>query len=110
MQYLLNKSDICCVQEHWLFQFQLGQLNNLHANFKAHAKSVDSSDPITPLQVPRGYGGNCILLRNDWDIKTCLPKDGSNRIVVMEMDTTPKICIISVYLPCRGNTSKKLFS
>jgi len=109
MEHLLNENDICCIQEHWLFQFQLPHLNKLHKNFQAHAKAVDERDPIPPIQVPRGYGGNGILYRTNWNVKTALPTDGCERIVVMELDTLPSICIISVYLPCRGNTSKALF-
>lgn len=107
---LLQSCDICCVQEHWLFQFQLDMLNEIDSNFQSHAKAVDERDPISPLQVPRGYGGNAILLRKNWDLKTSLRKDGSDRIVVLEIEAIPSICIISAYLPCRGNTSRERFT
>ncbi|KAH3704017.1 hypothetical protein DPMN_079072 [Dreissena polymorpha] len=48
VQDLLKNCDICCIQEHWLFQFQLPQLNDIDENFISHAKGVDYSDPISP--------------------------------------------------------------
>ncbi|KAH3826741.1 hypothetical protein DPMN_128651 [Dreissena polymorpha] len=48
-------------------------------------------------------------MKNNWDLKTDLPEDGSDRIIVMEIAADPDICIISVYLPCRGNNSKDKF-
>ncbi|KAH3835458.1 hypothetical protein DPMN_108806 [Dreissena polymorpha] len=48
-------------------------------------------------------------MKKNWDLTTDLPDDGSDRIVVMEIAANPDICIISVYLPCRGNNTKYNF-
>ena len=106
---LLRRTDICCLQEHWLFTFQLEKLDLIHQDFNSHAKAVDSRDPISPLQIPRGYAGTGILYRKNWDLKTNLLPDGCDRVVALELDTSPKICIINTYLPCRGNTTKEQF-
>ena len=77
-------------------------------NMDFHIKSVDMSDPISPVQCPRGYGGVSIL----WDMKlspavTRLP-DGNERIIGIKLQTytpsEPDLCIFCVYFPCRGNT------
>lgn len=109
LDHLLHSTDICCIQEHWLYEFQLTRLNSIHDNFRSHAKAVDSRNPIPPIQIPRGYGGNAILYRSNWDLKVSLPPDGCERIVVLELETSPPVCIVSVYLPCRGNSTTKQF-
>ncbi|KAH3813279.1 hypothetical protein DPMN_141732 [Dreissena polymorpha] len=48
-------------------------------------------------------------MKKNWDLKTDLPDDGSDRIVVMEIDANTDIGIIIVYLPCRGNNTKDNF-
>jgi len=94
---------------YWLFDFQLKDLDDLSPKFRAHAKSVDTNDPIPPVQVPRGYGGTAILYKKNWDIKVDAYPDGCDRINVLALHTDPKICIINVYMPCRGNNSKDTY-
>jgi hypothetical protein len=55
------------LQEHWLFDCQLNLLNEIHQQYTGVGKAVDSNDPITPLRMPRGYGGTAILWRKDID-------------------------------------------
>ena len=107
---LLKSTDICCIQEHWLFGFQQKELVVISPSFSAHAKSVDMNDPIPPVQVPRGYGGTAILYKKNWDIKVDLCPDGCDRINVLVLHTIPKLCVINVYMPCRGNNSKDTYS
>ena len=109
MKNLLQDTDICCLQEHWLYNFELKELDDISANFSAHAKAVDYDDPISPLQVPRGYGGTATLYKKNWKTKTELFEDGCDRIVVLQLDSKPKVCIINTYLPCRGNNSRDKF-
>ena len=106
LQKLIQEHDIICLQEHWLFGFELKLLDEISDNHKAHAKSVDMNNPIPPIQVPRGYGGSAILYRKNWNVKVTKHSDGQDRINVIELHTTPKICIVNVYLPSRGNNTK----
>ncbi|KAH3842230.1 hypothetical protein DPMN_115726 [Dreissena polymorpha] len=45
-------------------------------------------------------------MKKKWDLKTDFSDDVSDRIVVMQIAANPDICIISVYLSCRGNNTK----
>ena len=54
---LLRSSDILCLQETCLFNFQFSRLDEIHKNFEGFGKAVDDNDPIPPAQKPRGYGG-----------------------------------------------------
>ena len=38
--------DVVCLQENWLFNFQLKQLNALHKDFEEYGKAVDDDDPF----------------------------------------------------------------
>ena len=108
-QSLAAKYDIICLQEHWLFSFELKFLESISKDHSIHAKAVDMNNPLPPLQVPRGYGGTAIVYKNNWNIKSVKHADGQERINVLELETNPKICIINVYLPSRGNNTKEKF-
>ena len=64
-QELNNSVDIYLLQEHWLFDCQLNLLNEIHQQYTAVGKAVNSNDPITPLRMPSGYGGTAILWRKE---------------------------------------------
>jgi hypothetical protein len=65
LQELLNKVHILCVQEHWLYAYELRKLKLVNADFDCVGKSVDMDNPIPPIQKPRGFGGTCIFWRKD---------------------------------------------
>ena len=59
---------ICnCLQEHWLYNFEQSTLDDFGAenNFDSYIKSTDDSDPLSPLQRPRGKGGVATLWREN---------------------------------------------
>ena len=43
------------------------------------------------------------MYRKNWNIKVSKHPDGQERINIIELHTNPKICLINVYLPSRGN-------
>ncbi|VDI67381.1 Hypothetical predicted protein [Mytilus galloprovincialis] len=95
-------------QKHWLFNFQLNLLNELHQNICGIGKAVDDKDPINPTNVPRGYGGTVILWRKDLD-NFLNPLDiGYDRICCVELLGSSKLLLVSVYLPCKGTPSDSL--
>ena len=49
--------DIFLIQEHWLFDFQLNLLNDIHPKIYGFGKAIDSKDSINPVSLPRGYRG-----------------------------------------------------
>jgi hypothetical protein len=50
------------IQEHWLFNCQIQLLNEIHENLNGIGKYVDDSDPLQPIQMPRGYGGQRLII------------------------------------------------
>ena len=69
--------------------------------------SVDTGDPILPVQMPRGYGGTAILWKKQID-HVIKPQDvGGNRIQCVAMNVCEPLLLISVYMPCKGITDDK---
>ena len=82
MDDLLMKyeADILLLQERWLFDCQLHRLNEISDLCVGRGKSVDTGDPILPVQMPHGYGGTAILWKKQID-HVIKPLDvGGNRI------------------------------
>lgn len=103
LHHLLQNYDIVCIQEHWLFNFEKSNLEKVSNTHSCHAKSVDDSDPISPYQRPRGYGGTAIFSPKDWAAITKYEKDGDHRIIVLTINLPGRhLCIVNCYLPCRG--------
>ncbi|MEW8547538.1 MAG: reverse transcriptase family protein [Candidatus Thiodiazotropha sp.] len=106
---LLKTCDILALQEHWLFTFQLADIENNFTSHLAYSKAVDEDSPLPPNQKPRGYGGVSILYRKNMDLKVRKLEHGENRMVVVEVQSEPPLCICNVYMPCRnskGNTRR----
>ena len=63
VQEPLKRCDIIALQEHWLFNFQLQDMERIFCTHSVHSKTVDDDNlflrPKT--QKPRGYGGVAIL-------------------------------------------------
>lgn len=99
-----NIVDIVLVQEHWLFNCQLYELNEIHDDFIGTGKAVDSCNPLPPIQMPRGYGGVGILWRKTLDHIVKVIPLGGERIQCVELIVGPKpILVMSVYMPCKGH-------
>ena len=65
LQKLFEKMDIICIQEHWLFQFEVNFLKNINNTFEVVGKTVDNDNPLPPTQKPRGYGGVSVFWKKD---------------------------------------------
>ncbi|CAG2216627.1 unnamed protein product [Mytilus edulis] len=104
---LKDSIDIYLLQEHWLFHCQLKMLNDILLDYKGVGKAVDSSDPITPWRMPRGYGGTAILWKKNLDSIVTPLSIGNNRIQCIEINGDPNLIVISVYLPCKGSTNSQ---
>ena len=105
LKELMDTCEIICLQEHWLYNFEQSTLDDFCAenNFDSYIKSTDDSDPISPLQRPRGKGGVAILWRENIPKNIQKIPDGSNRICGVTCNTEKgPITIINVYIPCRG--------
>ena len=101
----MDTCEIICLQEHWLYNFEQSTLDDFCSenNFDSYIKSTDDSDPISPLQRPRGKGGVAIQWRENISKNIQKIPDGSNRICGVTCNTEKgPITIINVYMPCRG--------
>ena len=49
----LRVCDILAVQEHWLFIFQLQDLEKTFCSHYVHSKAVDDDNPLPPTQKSR---------------------------------------------------------
>ena len=58
---LLKVCDNLAVQEHWLFNFQVQDLEKTFCSHYVHSKAVDDDNPFPPTQKPRGYGGVALV-------------------------------------------------
>ena len=106
---LLKKVDILFLQETWLFNFQLPLLQEYFSSHISCGKAVDDENPLPPTQKPRGYGGVACMVRKDLDIRYKFHSNGGNRIMILEVQTEPPLCIIGVYMPVRGTTKNRTF-
>ncbi|MEW8548177.1 MAG: endonuclease/exonuclease/phosphatase family protein, partial [Candidatus Thiodiazotropha sp.] len=101
---LLNKEkvDILLLQEHWLFDCNLGRLNEISDAYMGQCKAVDTDDPILTTQMPRGYGGTAVLWKKQINHLVTALQDGGNRIQCVEVKGHEPILFVSVYMPCKG--------
>ncbi len=103
---LFERSDIVCVQEHWLYQFQLPDLDSL-LNCHSHGRAVDFYNPIPPKGWLRGHGGVVIIWHEEMNPYITKQDDGNERVVVCTIQRLTKkpICLINVYMPS-GHSKK----
>ena len=112
MQYiykLLKSTDILCLQETWLFNFQLRQLGEIHKSSDGFGKAMNDEKTLRPSQKARRYGGVVTLFRINMDLRVRECLDGGCRVVVAEIVTDPSICIVIVCMPCRNSRTSDDF-
>ena len=102
---LLAKYDVLALQEHWLFDFQLPDIEKRHTKHLAHGRAVDEDNPLPPTQKPRGYGGVALIYNRDLNMGIKKLQLGSNRIVAIEVCSVPPLCICNVYMTSRNSKS-----
>lgn len=108
---LLDVSDVICIQEHWLYNFEQDAMLQLNSNFDAYTKSVDDDNPISPFHKPRGFSGVSIMWNKKLKDSVYKIPDGGKRIVCIELQTeSKKLCILNAYLPCRGRYSEQEYA
>lgn len=106
LETLLTQFDIVCIQEHWLYNSEKFKPEAFchERGFDCFLKYSDDADPLSPLQQPRDKGGTGILWSNNISKNVERLPDGSNKICAIMCNTSNYglVCIINVYLPCRG--------
>ena len=86
---LLSEYDILAIQEHWLYSFQLSNIERTFVTHNAYSKAVDEENPLPPNQKPRGFGGVALLYRKKLDFTIKKLIHGENRMVVIEVQSPP---------------------
>jgi exonuclease III len=94
---LCNISDICLIQEHWLAEYDLPLLSNIHDEF--YARGVSAMD-ASNLLVGRPFGGVAFLWRKSLGSVVKVSTYDDSRLIGLEITSgATKILIICVYLP-----------
>ena len=102
---LLKTSDIICLQEHWLLDFEQNSIFELCNTHDGAIKCVDMLNPYSPNLRPRGHGGVATLWSKKLTHRVTKSNEGNERILIntIRMDPPEKdLCIINCYFPSKG--------
>ena len=102
---LMKQSHIIAIQEHWLYSYEKRHMSDLCAEqgFSVALKSVDDDDPLLPTCRPRDKGCVGFMRTRELDSLVEIVHDGDSRMLVMLLRAQEcSICMINVYMPCRG--------
>ena len=98
-----HPNAIICIQEHWLYNFQINELYAILPGCKWAIKCIDDTDPISPLYRPRGHTGVACIWSPDLDSHIQQLLDGSDRVLVLKIQSLDQAFIlINAYLPTDG--------
>ncbi|CAC5400430.1 unnamed protein product [Mytilus coruscus] len=100
---LESSSDIICIQEHWLYEFQKQSLCNVLPNMDMFIRCSDTYEEISNFNRPRGKGGVAIAWKRFLTPSISEIPSGNNRIIAIELKSPMKICIICVYMPTNNS-------
>ncbi|CAC5406055.1 unnamed protein product [Mytilus coruscus] len=104
---LSKEQDIICLQEHWLWSFELQKLDEKLTDYiKVFGRSHDCNEPITNYKIPRGRAGVAIVWPKKFDKVISKLDDGNERIIAIEIMSVPKpTCLINAYMPTNAAQS-----
>lgn len=103
---LLNKYAIIFIQEHWLSNEQLADINKHFSCFTIHGVSaMDSSD----LLIGRPHGGCLVILHDDLGANTTFINTKSNRLCCISiLIHSMTLFLFSVYMPIDINEMQNI--
>lgn len=108
---LLQRNQIICLQEHWLYRFEASTLFSLFPDCEGVIKCFDDHDPM-PLRVrPRGNAGVATLWNKS--VSQCITElpDGSERVLAIRINTSSSpIILLNTYMPTIGTLSGDSYS
>ena len=110
IQHLIKDFNVVALQEHWLYNFEASSLDSIVSpNCLCYVKSVDDHNPISAYQRPRGFGGVAFIWNSTINHLITTYPDGSSHIIIicLELPTEKDLCIINVYMPCRGSAQRE---
>jgi hypothetical protein len=102
LDHLILSTDIVCIQEHWLANYEADTLPDSDQH-KAFTKCYDDPSPLPPTHRPRGSAGISIIWKNSIDSAITIIPDGSNRLQVIQIATDQQpVTLINTYMPAEG--------
>ena len=98
----LDLLDICCISEHWLHNYDLYMLNNVHPDFHAWgiASPNEEDAAYCAPRFCRGHGDVAIFWRKSLNGVQKLKQFANHRCVGITLDNNTSV--FSVYLPTRS--------
>lgn len=104
LHFLMESMDIICLQEHWLYNFEIATVQKFLGDMSYTIRCTDDDDPINPTSKPRGVGGIMIIWRKELDQQIVALPDGSERIQAIQVATgNQPITVINSYMPTEGS-------
>jgi hypothetical protein len=98
----LNKYDICCIQEHWLYPSTASEFCSINCDYECKVVCEMRDDELVGPGRPKG--GLAILWKKA--LRHVVKYVGSslnNRVMTMVIECNDfNICLCNVYLPCFG--------
>ena len=95
---LCDSYSIVCVQEHWLFPYDISSLCHIHVNFRG--TGVSAMDPSQQVFTGRPYGGVGILWHKQIDNLVSSVETGENWMSCIKVKIADShMFVVSVYLP-----------
>ena len=106
---LLTHCDIICLQEHWLYTYETGTIEELLPGYKAVARCCDEDDPVPRSYYRRGHAGVAIVWNKTIDkcIEPLAPKGNSRNLAIKIKCCHSTIFLITSYLPA-GNSADEI--
>ncbi|KAH3817197.1 hypothetical protein DPMN_118727 [Dreissena polymorpha] len=103
----MTNSHCILLQETSLFKCRLSLLGDIGNGIFYAEKTADQDNPLLPIQLPRGHGGVVVLWKKSIDQLVTQVSDGNEIIQCVEVNSEPKVLIISAYMPFRDQRNKK---
>lgn len=98
----MQTTDILCIQEHWLLNFEKRLIQDYCENHEYIIKAADDADPRIDHKSIRGYGGTAIIWNKSITDKIKPIDIDNNRICTLLIRTEPPCCLINVYMPSKS--------
>ena len=104
LHHLLEFVDIVCIQEHWLFNYEVPTVQELFKGYHYHIKCSDDEDPVSPVCRAKGNGGVLTIWKESVNHNVTPLQDGSTRCLVTQIGpNTSPVYIVNAYMPTEGS-------
>jgi hypothetical protein len=100
---LLSQVDLLCVQEHWMYNYEIPTIKQYIPEVCYQVKCVDDANPISPQFRKKGNAGVMTIWPKSIDKNVTPLPDGSHRTLVTQLGNTSRpLFLINSYMPTVG--------